>query len=91
MPQGDGEAFSWTLNLRRYFAASSYLSVAYGRGSKPLDIVSIEDYSVIRSWVFLTGLDWTIGQRIRVQFNYVHKDEGELRRDLFFAGAGLRW
>jgi YaiO family outer membrane protein len=90
-PQGEGQAFSWTLNLRRYFADSSYFSIAYGRGSKPLDIVSVEDYSVTRSWVFLTGLDWIVGQRIRVQFNYVHRDEGRLRRNLLFAGAGFRW
>ena len=90
-PKSEGEAFSWTINLRRYFTDSSYIYAAYGRGSKPFDIVSIEDYSVTRSWVFFTGLDWTIRQRIRIQLNYTYRNEGELRRNLLFVGAGYRW
>lgn len=90
-PDSEGETFSWTVNLRRYFTDSSYIYAAYGRGSKPFDIVSIEDYSVTRSWVFFTGLDWTIRQRFRIQLNYVYRNEGELSRNLLFIGAGYRW
>jgi YaiO family outer membrane protein len=90
-PGGEGEAFSWTLNLRRYLSDTSYLFAAYGRGSRPFDLVSIDDYSVARSWVFFTGLDWTFRQRVRVQLTYSHRDEGRMRRNLFFAAAGYRW
>jgi YaiO family outer membrane protein len=90
-PDGEGETFSWAVNLRRYFTDSSYIYAAYGRGSRPFDIVSIEDYSVTRSWVFFTGLDWTIRQRIRIQLNYTYRNEGALRRNLLFIGAGYRW
>jgi len=90
-PNGEGETLSWTVNLRRYFTDSSYIYAAYGRGSRPFDIVSIEDYSVTRSWVFFSGLDWTVRQRIRIQVNYVYRNEGELRRNLLFIGAGYRW
>lgn len=90
-PNSEGDAISWTLNLRRYFSDSSYIYSAYGRGSKPFDIVSLEDYSVSRSWVFFAGLDWIIRQIIRVQFNYSHRNEGKLRRNLFFVVAGYRW
>jgi len=90
-PNSEGDAFSWTLNLRRYFSDSSYLFAAYGRGSKPFQVVSIEDYAVVRSWVFFAGFDWTIKQRVRVQFTYSHRDEGRLRRDLLFVAAGYRF
>jgi YaiO family outer membrane protein len=90
-PGGEGETFSWTLNLRRYFSDSSYLYAAYGRGSKPFYIVSLEDYSVTRSWVFFAGLDWIVLRRIRLQFNYSLRNEGQLRRNLVFVGAGFRW
>ncbi|OGD18111.1 MAG: hypothetical protein A2W03_14665 [Candidatus Aminicenantes bacterium RBG_16_63_16] len=90
-PGGEGETFSWTLNLRRYFSDSSYIYAAYGRGSKPFYIVSLEDYSVTRSWVFFTGLDWIVLRRIRLQINYSLRNEGQLRRNLVFAGAGFRW
>ena len=90
-PDSEGDAFSWTLNLRHYFSDSSSLFAAYGRGSKPFQVVSIEDYSVVRSWVFLAGLDWTIRQMVRLQFTYSHRDEGRLRRNLLFVAAGYRW
>lgn len=90
-PNSEGTAISWTLNLRRYFSDSNYIYAAYGRGSRPYDIVSMEDYSATRSWVVFAGLDWTIRQRIRIQFNYVYRNEGELRRNLLFIGAGYRW
>jgi YaiO family outer membrane protein len=90
-PGSEGNAFSWTLNLRRYFSDTSYLFAAYGRGSKPFHVISMEDYSVVQSWVFLAGLDWTIRQRIRLQFTCSHRDEGQLKRNLVFAAAGFRW
>jgi hypothetical protein len=90
-PDGEGEEFSWTLNLRRYVSDMSYIYAAYGRGSRPFDIVSIEDYYVSQSWVLSAGLDWIVLRRIRVQVNYSYRDEGELRRNLLYVGVGYRW
>jgi len=90
-PNNKGETFSWLINLRRYFTDSSYIYAAYGRGSRPFDIVFIEDYSVTRSWVFFTGFDWYLFNNIKLQLNYTLRDEGELRRNLLYLGAGYRW
>lgn len=90
-PSDKGDAFSWTANLRRYFPDSSYLFIGYGRGSKPFDIVTIEDWNVTKSWVVFAGFDWSLFQKIRLQLNYTYRDEGELRRNLFYVGTGYRW
>jgi YaiO family outer membrane protein len=90
-PDGEGEAFSWTANLRRYFADSSYVYAAYGRGSKPYDIVTLEDFKISHSWVFFAGFDWYFFRHIKLQLNYTHREERELRRNLLYLGAGYRW
>jgi YaiO family outer membrane protein len=90
-PNSAGETFSWLINLRRYFTDSSYIYAAYGHGSRPFDIVSLEDYSVTRSWVIFAGFDLYLFDNIKIQFNYTLRDEGELRRNLLYLGAGYRW
>jgi YaiO family outer membrane protein len=87
----EGETFSWTVNLRRYFSDSSYAYAAYGRGSRPYDIFTLEDLDVSQSWVFFAGFDWYLFRQIKLQLNYTHRDEGELRRNLLYLGAGYRW
>lgn len=90
-PRGEGHDFSWTASLRRYFSASSYLYAGYGQGSRPFDIVTLEDYTVDSSRVFFAGFDWLLGQKIRLQLNFTHRDEGVLTRNLLFLSAGFRW
>jgi YaiO family outer membrane protein len=90
-PSEKGAGFSWTANLRRYFSNASYLYVAYGRGSKPYDIVTFEDLDVSQSWVIFAGFDWYLFNNVKLQLNYTYRDEGDLRRNLFYLGAGYRW
>ncbi len=90
-PGERGNVFSWTVNLRRYFSEVSYLYIGYGRGSRPFDIVTDEDLLVEQSSVFLAGFDWYVLDRIKLQFVYSLRDEGDLRRNTFFLGTGYRW
>ncbi len=90
-PRAGGSDFSWTANLRRYFSTSNYLFLGYGQGSRPFELVTLEDYRVERSWVFFAGADWALFDRLRLQFNFTHRDEGNLKRNLFFLSAGFRW
>jgi YaiO family outer membrane protein len=83
--------FSWTVNLRRYFSETSHLSVGYGMGSKPFDIVTAEDLLVKESWVIFAGLDWRFFQKIRLQLYYHLRDEGTLRRHTFLLCTGYCW
>jgi YaiO family outer membrane protein len=90
-PEERGNAFSWTVNLRRYFSEVSYLYIGYGRGSRPFDIVTGEDLLVEKSSVLLAGFDWYVLDRIKLQFVYSLKDEGDLRRSTLFLSTGYRW
>jgi YaiO family outer membrane protein len=90
-PEEKGDAFSWIVNLRRYFSEVSYLYIGYGRGSRPFDIMTGEDLLVESSSVFLAGFDWYIRDRIKLQFVYSLRDEGVLRRSTLFLCTGYRW
>lgn len=90
-PDSEGHDFSWTVNFRRYFSATNYLYIGYGQGSRPFDIVTLEDYEVGSCHIFFAGLDWVLWERLRLQANYTHRDEGQLNRNLFFLSAGFRW
>ncbi len=83
-PHSRGQDFSWTASLRRYFSDSNFLYVGYGQGSKPFELVTLEDYGVDSSWVIFGGLDWVLFDRLRLQLNYTHRDEGSIVRNLFF-------
>ncbi len=92
LTQEEGKtAFSWTANLRRYFSETSHLSVGYGMGSKPFDIVTAEDLLVKESWVIFAGLDWRFFRKIRLQLYYHLRDEGPLRRRTFLLCTGYCW
>jgi len=90
-PDSEGQDFSWTVSLRRYFSATNYLYLGYGQGSKPFDIITLEDYTVGSCRIFFAGLDWVLWERLRLQVNYTHRDERQLRRNLLFLSAGFRW
>jgi len=91
-PEDEGENFSWFVNVRRYFTKNSYLALGYGRGSRPFDIVTVEDVRVQKSWIFLAEWDWCFLERIhlKVQFTHRNEDNGPTRNGLFVA-TGYRW
>lgn len=90
-PEETGETLSWMANLRRYFSEDNYLFVGYGQGSKSYDIVTLEDFEVDQSRVFLAGFNWYIFQRIRLQLYFTLRDEGDIERNTLFLSTGYRW
>ena len=91
-PEDDGQNFSWFVNVRRYFTKNSYLALGYGQGSRPFDIITIEDTQVRKSWIFLAEWDWCFLKRIhlKVQFTRRNEEKGPTRNALFVA-TGYRW
>jgi YaiO family outer membrane protein len=91
-PEDEGNNFSWFVNLRRYFTKNNYLALGYGQGSRPFEIITIEDVFVRKSWIFLAEWDWTILKRIhlKVQFTHRNEEDGPTRNALFVA-TGYRW
>ncbi len=91
-PEEEGTNFSWFVNVRRYFTKDNYVALGYGQGSRPFDIITIEDVLVKKSWIFLTEWDWYFWKRIRlkVQFSHRREKDGPTRNGLFVA-TGYRW
>jgi YaiO family outer membrane protein len=91
-PEDIGAGFSWIANIRRYFSDDSYVALGYGQGSRPFEIVTIEDISVTKSWIFLAEWDWYFLRSIRLKFQYMHRSEedGPARNSIFVA-TGYRW
>jgi YaiO family outer membrane protein len=91
-PEDEGQNFSWFVNVRKYFTRDSYLALGYGFGSRPFDIVTIEDAQVRKSWIFLAEWDWCFLERIHLMVQFTHRNEknGSTRNALFVA-TGYRW
>jgi YaiO family outer membrane protein len=92
-PQGkDAEGFSWMANLRRYFSEENYLFAGYGQGLGPAaDIITLEDILAGRSHFLLTGFNWYIFQRVRLQLYLTLRDDTSLARTTLFLSTGYRW
>jgi hypothetical protein len=78
-------------SLRRYFSEENYLAIGYGQGSTPADIVTLEDFLVGQSHVFLVGLNCHVFQRIRLQLYFTMNHGGGIQRNTPFLGTGYRW
>ena len=91
-PEEEGMNFSWIVNVRRYFTKNSYLALGYGQGSRPFDIITIEDVRVKKSWIFLAEWDWYFFERIRLKIQFTHRSEKDgPTRNAFFVATGYRW
>jgi len=92
VPEEKGKSLSWLANLRRYFSDGSYFFIGYGQGSKPFEIITLEDALITQSRVFLTGFDYYFLRKIKLQFYFSHRRENNgLKRNVFFAIVGYRW
>lgn len=91
-PEDNGHNFSWTVNVRKYFTKDSYLSLGYGQGSRPFDIITIEDMLVLESRIFLAEWNWFLWKRIRLQVQFAHRNEKDgPTRNAVFVSTGYRW
>lgn len=91
-PGEETRALSWFAQLRRYFADQNFIYLGYGRGSRPFDIVAVQDLLVHDSWIFLSGLVWYLWDKIRLELHFSRiEDASGPRRDTFFVTTGYRW
>jgi YaiO family outer membrane protein len=91
-PEDEGDNFSWTMNVRRYFTKDSYLALGYGQGSRPFDIITSEDILVRKSWIFLAEWNWYFWERIRLKVQFTHRNEKDgPTRNAIFVATGYRW
>lgn len=91
-PEDEGNNFSWFVNVRRYFTKDSYLALGYGQGSRPFEIITIEDILVRKSWIFLAEWDWYFWNRIRLKVQFTHRNEKDgPTRNAIFVATGYRW
>lgn len=91
-PEEEGINFSWFVNVRRYFTKDSYLALGYGQGSRPFDIITIEDVSVRKRWIFLAEWDWIFLKKIHLKVQFTHRNEKDgPSRNAIFVGTGYRW
>jgi len=91
-PEDEGASISWIVNVRRYFSDDNYVAFGYGQGSRPFEIVTIEDISVTKSWILLAEWDWYFFRSVRLKFQFLHRSEedGPTRNSIFVA-TGYRW
>ena len=91
-PGEETRALSWFAQLRRYFADRNFIYLGYGRGSRPFDVVAVQDLLVHDSWIFLSGLVWYLWDKVRLELHYSRiEDAHGPRRDTFFVTTGYRW
>ncbi len=91
-PGEEARALSWFAQVRRYFAYQNFIYLGYGRGSRPFDIVAVQDLLIHDSGIFLSGLVWYLWDKIRLELHFSRiEDANGPRRDTFFATTGFRW
>ena len=91
-PEDEGNNFSWFVNVRRYFTKDSYLALGYGQGSKPFDIISIEDVFIRKSLIFLAEWDWYFLEKIRLKIQFTHRvEKNGPTRNAILVTTGYRW
>lgn len=91
-PEDEGQNFSWFVNVRRYFTKDNYVALGYGQGSKPFEIITIEDVFIQKSWIFLAEWEWYFLERIRLKVQFTHRREQDgPTRNVIFVATGYRW
>jgi YaiO family outer membrane protein len=91
-PGQENRSFSWMAQIRRYFSDENYIYLGYGGGSRPFEIMTVQDLWVQQSWIFLSGLAWYVLDKIRLEFHFSRiEDANGPRRNTFFVTTGYRW
>jgi len=91
-PAEETRSFSWMAQVRRYFSDENYVYLGYGRGSRPFEIMTVQDLWVHQSWIFLSGLTWYLWDKVRLELHFSRiEDVNGPRRNTFFVATGYRW
>jgi hypothetical protein len=91
-PDEQTRSFSWTAQVRRYFSDLNYVYLGYGRGSRPFEVITIQDLLIRRSWIFLSGITWYFWKKVNLDLHFSRIEEAiGPKRDTFFVTSGFRW
>jgi len=91
-PEEEGNSLSWTAHIRRYFSIDDYVFFGFGVGSRPFEIMTLDELWTSQTQIFLAGFNFFILKRLRIQFFYTHQDEKQgLKRNSFLIISGFRF
>lgn len=91
-PEEKENSLSWILNIRRYFSMDNYVFLGYGIGSRPFEIMTLDDLWSTQTQLFLAGFNFFVIKNIRIQFFYTYQGEKQgLKRNSFLLISGVRF
>jgi YaiO family outer membrane protein len=89
--ENGNSSFSAVFNFRRYFSRENYLYVGYGRGTRLLEDLTVQDLLAERSDIFLAGVTWYVFDKVRIEFNFSAISGSSLSWKTLQFTAGYRW
>lgn len=89
--ENGNQSFSWVFNLRRYFSGENFLYIGYGRGTRLLEDLTVQDLLAERSDIYLAGLTWYVFNKIRIELHFSRISGSFLSRNTFQITTGYRW
>jgi YaiO family outer membrane protein len=90
--QNKEHSLSWTVNVRRYFSRDNFVFVAYGQGSRPFDVATVDDFLITQSRILQAGATWYILGSIRIEGHLLYTGEKDgPDRTAFYLSTGYRW
>ncbi len=89
--ENGNSSFSCVLNVRRYFSADNYLYIGYGRGTRLLEDLTVQDLLTTPGDIYLAGVTWYIFRSIRLEFNFSRTSDKSMSQTTFQVTTGYRW
>jgi YaiO family outer membrane protein len=89
--ENGNSSLSAVINFRRYFSRENYLYVGYGRGTRLLEDLTIQDLLPETSDIFLAGVTWYVISKVRLEFHFSAIHGNSLSRKTFQLTTGFRW
>lgn len=70
----------------------NYVFLGYGIGSRPFEIMTLDDLWSTQTQLFLAGFNFFVIKNIRIQFFYTYQGEKQgLKRNSFLLISGVRF
>lgn len=91
-PGEEGRRISWYAQARKYFGRESYVYLAYGSGSRPLEITNSQDLLFVRARNYGAGFNVYLRSRLKLEAHVLRSLEKEgLRKTTVSLTAGWRF
>jgi len=84
-------SFSLVFNLRRYFSEENFFYLGYGRGTRLLEDLTVQDLLATPADIYLAGVTWYVFRNVRIEVHFSRISESSLSRNAFQIMAGYRW